>query len=307
MTGTAGNDQLIGTTDDDTISGLDGDDTIWGRDGNDLLLGGNGNDVLYGETGNDTLDGGAGDDTLDGGIGNDTYRFGRNSGNDTILEGKLFFGNDRVVFDAGITQADLSLQRIGSFLRLADHARTHRQHAAHQGLFRRRDGRRRTVERLEFSDGSALTLPDVAAITMRPTEGNDTIYGTAGNDVLRGAGGNDALYGGDGNDAIYGDDGNDTLYGERGDDTLDGGAGDDLLIGGEGSDTYRYGRGSGNDTIREDGLFGGTDVIQFDAGILAGDISLQRVGTSNDLLITLDTGNTLTVLDFFFRPLSGYG
>ncbi|WZB70396.1 calcium-binding protein [Achromobacter xylosoxidans] len=114
MTGTAGNDQLIGTTDDDTISGLDGDDTIWGRDGNDLLLGGNGNDVLYGETGNDTLDGGAGDDTLDGGIGNDTYRFTRNSGNDTILEGKLFFGNDRVVFDAGITQADLSLQRIGS-------------------------------------------------------------------------------------------------------------------------------------------------------------------------------------------------
>ncbi|WZB70395.1 hypothetical protein WJ968_33295 [Achromobacter xylosoxidans] len=95
------------------------------------------------------------------------------------------------------------------------------------------------MERLEFSDGSALTLPDVAAITMRPTEGNDTIYGTAGNDVLRGAGGNDALYGGDGNDAIYGDDGNDTLYGERGDDTLDGGAGDDLLIGGEGSDTYR--------------------------------------------------------------------
>lgn len=307
MTGTAGNDQLIGTTDDDTISGLDGDDTIWGRDGNDLLLGGNGNDVLYGETGNDTLDGGAGDDTLDGGIGNDTYRFGRNSGNDTILEGKLFFGNDRVVFDAGITQADLSLQRIGSsydlLITLAPTGNT----LLIKDYFDGETADAGRVERLEFSDGSALTLPDVAAITMRPTEGNDTIYGTAGNDVLRGAGGNDALYGGDGNDAIYGDDGNDTLYGERGDDTLDGGAGDDLLIGGEGSDTYRYGRGSGNDTIREDGLFGGTDVIQFDAGILAGDISLQRVGTSNDLLITLDTGNTLTVLDFFFRPLSGYG
>ena len=306
MTGTAGNDQLIGTTDDDTISGLDGDDTIWGRDGNDLLLGGNGNDVLYGETGNDTLDGGAGDDTLDGGIGNDTYRFGRNSGNDTILEGKLFFGNDRVVFDAGITQADLSLQRIGSsydllitlaptgntlLIRTISTARrptpdgwnawnSRRQRADAAG--RRGDHHAPHPKATTRSTAPpATTCCEAPAATMRSTAATAMTQSTATTATTR--------------------------CGERGDDTLDGGAGDDLLIGGEGSDTYRYGRGSGNDTIREDGLFGGTDVIQFDAGILAGDISLQRVGTSNDLLITLDTGNTLTVLDFFFRPLSGYG
>ena len=71
---------------------------------------------------------------------------------------------------------------------------------------------------------------------MRPTEGNDVIYGT------------------DGNDRIFGEGGDDILYGDRSDDILDGGAGNDLLIGGEGSDSYWFGRNSGNDVIQEEGL-----------------------------------------------------
>jgi Ca2+-binding RTX toxin-like protein len=47
ITGTNGNDTLIGTAEDDTIQGL------------------NGNDIIFSSSGNDTIDGGAGNDTVD--------------------------------------------------------------------------------------------------------------------------------------------------------------------------------------------------------------------------------------------------
>ncbi|WP_234385165.1 calcium-binding protein, partial [Paracidovorax avenae] len=48
LTGTAGNDTIIGYATADTINGADGNDTLEGRGGNDLLEGGGGNDSLYG-------------------------------------------------------------------------------------------------------------------------------------------------------------------------------------------------------------------------------------------------------------------
>jgi Ca2+-binding RTX toxin-like protein len=57
---------------------------ITGTSGNDNLVGGDGNDTLQGLAGNDTLNGGLGSDSLEGGNGNDVY-YVDNSG-DIVLE-----------------------------------------------------------------------------------------------------------------------------------------------------------------------------------------------------------------------------
>src|SRR5437867_8120072 len=80
ITGTDGNDNLVGTVKADTIDGLDGDDSIDSKGGKDqvngnrgndelpggksrdLIKGGPGNDKLFGEGSNDKLYGGSGDD-----------------------------------------------------------------------------------------------------------------------------------------------------------------------------------------------------------------------------------------------------
>ncbi len=109
MTGTSGNDVLIGTDGDDVIiggsgrdriEGLGGDDVICAGTGADWVEGGPGHDALYGQGGRDTVIGGYGHDelyggywidTLNGGPGNDLLRGG--PGND-LLRGGL--GNDTV-------------------------------------------------------------------------------------------------------------------------------------------------------------------------------------------------------------------
>ncbi len=45
ITGTNGNDLILGSSGDDTIDGLDGNDCILGGTGNDTISGSNGNDV----------------------------------------------------------------------------------------------------------------------------------------------------------------------------------------------------------------------------------------------------------------------
>ncbi|GAA3717999.1 hypothetical protein GCM10022268_28030 [Sphingomonas cynarae] len=102
----------------------------------------------------------------------------------------------------------------------------------------------------------AVTIRDVAGISLKGglfadkltgTGENDTIDGSWGNDFLYGGGGNDVLLGGLGDDNLFGEDGHDTLTGDLGRDMLDGGAGNDTLNGGSGEDIL-YGR-AGNDTL----------------------------------------------------------
>jgi Ca2+-binding RTX toxin-like protein len=63
ITGSAGDDTLIGDT-SSTIDGGAGADTITGGTGNDTLTGGDGNDTITTDTGNDTVVAGAGDDIV---------------------------------------------------------------------------------------------------------------------------------------------------------------------------------------------------------------------------------------------------
>ena len=62
LTGTDGDDLLIGGAFDDTIIGGDGIDALSGEDGNDSIDAGGGDDFIYGAAGDDTIDGGEGDD-----------------------------------------------------------------------------------------------------------------------------------------------------------------------------------------------------------------------------------------------------
>jgi Ca2+-binding RTX toxin-like protein len=62
------------------------------------ILGTDGNDTLTGDAGNNILVGGAGDDLLTGSTGADTFKFGVNSGSDTIVD--FSAGEDLISIDS---------------------------------------------------------------------------------------------------------------------------------------------------------------------------------------------------------------
>ena len=97
ITGTGGNDILLGGATAETINGGDGNDHINGGYGNDTLAGGNGNDLLKGRFGDDTLTGGAGQDTLYYQIQEVNGKFVTADGNDTMLD--FTIGTDVIQFD----------------------------------------------------------------------------------------------------------------------------------------------------------------------------------------------------------------
>ena len=274
LRGGAGNDVLDGGAGNDQIDGGAGNDVVSGADGHDRLRGGEGNDVLYGGAGDDDLDGGLGDDTLDGGAGTDTFRWGPDSGNDTIAVGDVLA--QRVVQLSGIgSAADVIFNRTGNDLelRLLETGES----LTILGYY---DPRLAPVK-LAFSDGALLQESDIMAgqnriednsntnVVLNGYGGHDRIYSQSGNDELYGGTGEDYLSAGFGSDKLYGGDGDDQLYGDSeyypmdwGDaDYLDGGAGNDYLVGGGGGDTLIG--GDGDDTLRG---WDGHDVLSGGAG-----------------------------------------
>ena len=105
LQGTDGADGITGSDGDDAVIGLAGNDVIGARDGDDLVFAGAGDDLVYGENGFDTLDGGAGNDVLFGTGGNDTVLGG--AGDDTLFgddgngTGRNDLGADRLDGGAG--------------------------------------------------------------------------------------------------------------------------------------------------------------------------------------------------------------
>jgi trimeric autotransporter adhesin len=270
----------------DTLDGLGGNDQLWGRGGSDSLSGGSGNDTLYGDSasyssagdGNDTLDGGTGTDSLFGGGGNDTYRFGRGRGADAVTEAA---GTDRVLLDAGVAPADVSLFRLGSDLILAvDQGPTQLTILSHFS------GAASQVESIEFADG---TVWDAAGIVTRTAAGSaNAMVGTASNDVF--------VIDNEGDTITEGaNQGIDTVqssihytlganlenltltgflnlngYGNPLDNALAGNGGNNLLVGGTGADTITG--GAGNDSLHGNNFAGGDD----------GSIDVLRGGIGDD-------------------------
>ncbi len=96
LTGTRGEDDLVGTDGVDIIHGRHGRDVVNGVDGDDFLFGDGHHDMVFGGDGNDWVEGGSGNDELHGNDGNDTIV--ADSGFDTMFGGE---GEDVFVFENG--------------------------------------------------------------------------------------------------------------------------------------------------------------------------------------------------------------
>ena len=114
-------------------------------------------------------------------------------------------------------------------------------------------------------------------------DGNDVLFGNVGADTLFGGVGADSLFGGKDNDVLIGGDGDDVLYGDLGDDTLTGGAG---------RDTFVMVAGGGHDLVTDFAV--GQDRIDI-TSFAAGGHGETFSGTPQGLLITFDTGDTITL------------
>ena len=96
ITGTPGNDRLVGTPFDDVINCGSGNDRVLGNGGDDVIDCGSGHDRVDGGSGRDRIIGGLGIDVLKGGRHND--RISAGSSNDRLWGGS---GNDRLVGGRG--------------------------------------------------------------------------------------------------------------------------------------------------------------------------------------------------------------
>ncbi|MBK7003297.1 MAG: hypothetical protein IPH35_26275 [Rhodoferax sp.] len=345
LVATEGNDRLEGYETNDTLDGGAGNDVIIGNEGDDTLYGGAGDDELNAGDGEDTLDGGAGNDVLVNGLGADAYKFGIGSGHDAVYNfvfEPLAISPDTVLFGAGVTTANVEVQRIGDDLKLIINGT---DSLTVLRYFFQNATSSFALQNFRFSDGTRWSIDDIMARVLLSTAGDDTLIGYEGDDTLDGSTGNDMLYGNTGNDLLYGDAGDDLLRGENGDDVLSGGAGDDrllgdqgnntlmggsgndALVGGNGNDTldggagadrldgeagadvYKFGRGYGQDTIYNHAIEpsgNSVDKIVFNVDVLPGDVDVRRI--YQDLVLNIrGTTDSLKVWSYFEHYLENDG
>ncbi|MEM0929729.1 MAG: calcium-binding protein, partial [Pseudomonadota bacterium] len=241
------------------------DGTVWTKaDVSGFLTGGTaGDDTILGTFQNDELDGGAGNDILRGGDGADIYYFDIGYGQDRIEEtitNANLSDYDQVVFGDGIAASDLTFARDGDNLTIGITGYSDTFTIA--GQFDNYIGyTNRDIERLQFSDGSVMTKEEIQAVLTIGTAADETVLGFHTSD------------------------------------RIDGGAGNDILHGLDGADTYVFGRGSGNDIIRESVQYvqiSDADRVEFAADLTPQDIVWSRTGQS--LIIGIaDTADTLTI------------
>ena len=227
ITGTEGDDVLVGTEGpdvffdrggDDTILGLGGDDVVWDGPGDDRVEAGDGDDIVFLNAGHNTVLGGEGADrlgsplasgvtdgsTLDGGPGDDSITGG--IGPDRLLGGD---GRDAI---SGQKGPDLIYGGPGSD-RL-------------QG--------NRGDDYLDGGLGDDVLYGGLISGQPAAYDGYDVLLGRGGNDRVAGGWQKDRLFGGPGADRLAGGPNADYIKGEAGRDTLLGESGDDLLLGRDG-------------------------------------------------------------------------
>ena len=134
-----------------TLHQNDSNETISGTIFDDVIYGEGGNDTINAREGNDTLIGGVGNDTLNGGNGNDIYVYSLGDGFDTITETG---GNDKIVFGEGISQNDLSFEKIGNHLKISINGDEIKGIQINDHFYYDRS----KVETIEFHDGSTLDI-----------------------------------------------------------------------------------------------------------------------------------------------------
>lgn len=220
VTGTPGDDVIVGTALADTIDGAGGNDVICGLDGADDLTGGDGNDRLFGgldgsvhgASGNpqpgDLLRPGPGDDFVDLGL---------------ALDSERSFRNDQVRYDDSATAVTVDLTPVNGLGR-----------ATGEGTDTIVVAGPMTVVGSPFDDtvtGSPyddLLMTDRGSDVVDGREGNDTILpDIAGYDVMETV--DPEGEGFESPDTVYGGPGDDFISSEWGPLTADGGDGDDYV------------------------------------------------------------------------------
>jgi Ca2+-binding RTX toxin-like protein len=212
------------------LTGSSGDDRLIGNATDNILVGGDGSDALMGNAGNDRLITGAGVDTLSGGDGNDTL----------VVTGKTTV-RDQLSGDAGTDTLqvsdgqDLTLATL-SGLEILKGTGTVTMTPAQLASFSEISGVTVQVSgtgasftlnpSTQLTNSARIYLPDVDT-TVTASAG---IVGSRGDDTITGSSAANVIYGGRGGDVIDGGAGNDTLVGGSGADTLMGGAGDDRFV-----------------------------------------------------------------------------
>ncbi|MCC7413216.1 MAG: calcium-binding protein [Gammaproteobacteria bacterium] len=278
VTGSHGDDVLIGDRGADVLIGRGGNDVVNGASGNDRLNGGTGNDRINGGTGNDRLEGAAGDDVLNGGAGADTMlggtgndRYWVNSAQDTVTE-TATGGSDSVYASTSF--------RLPAY-----------------------------VENLTLTGSGAISatgnglantlIGNAAANILTAGGGKDVLDGGLGSDRMLGGSGDDVYHvdhtgdrvietAGQGSDTVFSSigyrlpahvemlrltgtgnlDGTgnglaNTLVGNAGDNTLRGGGGDDILVLGAGIDTGIGGAGNDDYLLNAEPDAAGPDHIRY--------------------------------------------
>lgn len=220
LTGSPGDDRIVGNGSDNVFDGGDGIDTIDFSAASaidvDLRVGsavGEGTDRLssiedvIGSPLEDHIVGGGGGNRLDGGPGDDKIDGG--GGDDTLIGGE---GSDTVSFQSATEGVTVSLKKGTAEGAGAD-----------------------TIEGFENVVGTRK-----ADVIQGDGTGN-RLDGRRGPDRVTGGGGADIILGGDGNDVLFGQRGNDLLLGDSAKDRLDGGKGsDDVCKGGSGPDSFVF-------------------------------------------------------------------
>ncbi|QKF71488.1 calcium-binding protein [Campylobacter geochelonis] len=290
---TSGNDSLYLTNLDDKFNAIDGDDTIYGGDGNDIIDGGSGDDGLYADEGDDILVGGVGDDTLSGGAGNDTYIFGKNFGNDTIINNNTDNGIDKIKFIDGINLKDVIFKQVDSdlFINLKDKNNKNSIKILDFLAPLGNGNLYNTINMIEFSDGKLLSLNDIVKQSIKNTDESANTISVLSDDSY----------------VVDAKGGDDVIVTKGGNDTLIGGAGNDTLQGGLGNDTYIFGKEFGKDVIINNNPNAlSIDTIKFIDGISKDDILFSI--KDNDLVITLKNNqeNFITIKEFYKQEYGVY-
>lgn len=291
VTGTAGNDNLMGTADSDTFFGLDGNDVI-NQNGlssaPDTMFGGFGNDVYYVFSNNDLVF----ENTAEG---NDhiwvffvfyVIRAGSEIETATILSGQLIGneysntltigvgsgvlrgegGNDTLngasaddILDGG-TGNDLLTGGLGNDAYIVD--------SIDDLIYENANGGNDVV----YTSVSYILRPGVAVESLLSQSGT-TAINLFGNDFAN------SLQGNAGSNILHALGGNDVLIGHEGDDNLNGGAGADITNGGLGDDIHIV--DSIDDVVLENAGEGRDFVFTSVSYILRAGVSVELLLTAN--------------------------
>lgn len=179
---------------------------------------------------------------------------------------RIDLGDDKLVFDGGISAADVTVSQDDRGVQLSVGAKSIILKDWVIGNL--------NSAQVTFGNGSELLVGDTLFNPGGDNNGNSLapfFPGDEKRDQIRGMGGNDYISGGDGNDLLFGQAGDDALNGDAGKDWLDGGDGNDALFGGEGKDIVKGFDG-------EDALIGGTGADRLDG---AGGSDIYRTGVAD--------------------------